>query len=177
MQTVNSFQNMKWTWAAREREREREWERVRERVCVCVCVCARACVRVTAQISTTSSIGTTTLTWVSACSTVVKHSQQEGFTGCHCQWHVKHPTWRRTRDLERSNLRHTRPPTSEATLANPAAEDGTGARNGREILPKVATSTSLLGDFNYYFNKIPASRRTHHFFKHQSLQRSNDWKH
>jgi hypothetical protein len=41
-----------------------------------------------------SSIGTTTLSWVSACSTVVEHSQQEGFTECRCQRHVKPPTWR-----------------------------------------------------------------------------------
>ena len=31
--------------------------------------------------------------------------------------------------------------------------------------------------FNYYFNKIPASRITYHVFKNQSLQRSNDCKH
>jgi hypothetical protein len=72
-----------------------------------------------------SSIGTTTLTWVSACSTAVEHSQQEGFTECRCQRHVKPPTWRRTRDLERSNFRHKRSPASEATLPNPAAEGGT----------------------------------------------------
>jgi hypothetical protein len=72
-----------------------------------------------------SSVGTTTLSWVSASSTVVEHSQQEGFTECCCQWHFKPPTWRITRDLERSNFRHKRPPTSEATLANPAAEGGT----------------------------------------------------
>jgi hypothetical protein len=30
-------------------------------------------------LSSSSSIGTTTLSWVSACSTVVEHSQQEGF--------------------------------------------------------------------------------------------------
>jgi hypothetical protein len=71
-----------------------------------------------------SSISTTTLSWVSACSTVVEHSQQEGFTECRCQQHVKPPNWR-TRDLQRSNFRHKRPPTSEATLANPAAEGGT----------------------------------------------------
>jgi hypothetical protein len=35
-----------------------------------------------------SSIGTTTLSWVSACSTIVEHSQQEGFTECLCQRHV-----------------------------------------------------------------------------------------
>jgi hypothetical protein len=75
--------------------------------------------------SSSSSIGTTTLSWVSACSTVVEHSQQEGFTECRCQWHVQPPTWRRTRDLESSNFRNKRPPASEATPANPAAEGGT----------------------------------------------------
>jgi hypothetical protein len=83
------------------------------------------------------------LVWVSACSTVVEHSQQEGFTECRCQRHVKPPTWRKTKDLERSNFRHKRPPAFEATLANPAAEGGTmGEKNGWEILRKVATSTS-----------------------------------
>jgi hypothetical protein len=94
-----------------------------------------------------SSIGTTTLGWVSACSTVVEHSQQEGFTECRCQRHVKPLTWRRTRDLERSNFRHKRPPASEATLANPAAEVGTMGERWPRILPKVAPSTSLLGSF------------------------------
>jgi hypothetical protein len=75
--------------------------------------------------SSSSSIGTTTLSWVSACSTVVEHSQQEGFTECRCQRHVKSPTWRITRDLERSNFRHKRPPACEATRANLAAEGGT----------------------------------------------------
>jgi hypothetical protein len=96
--------------------------------------------------SSSSSIGTTTLV-VSACSTVVEHSQQGGFRECRCQRHVQPPTWRRTRDLERSNFRHKRPPASEATPANPAAEGGTMTRKGREILPKLATSTSLLGSF------------------------------
>jgi hypothetical protein len=36
----------------------------------------------TYQLVSSSSISTTTLSWVSACSTVVKHSQQEGFTEC-----------------------------------------------------------------------------------------------
>jgi hypothetical protein len=74
--------------------------------------------------SSSSSIGSTTLSWVSACSTAVEHSQQEGFKECRCQRHVKTPTWRRTRDLERSNFRHKRLPASEATLAKPAAEGG-----------------------------------------------------
>jgi hypothetical protein len=94
-----------------------------------------------------SSVGTTTLSWVSACSTIVEHSQQEGFTECRCQRHVKPPTWRRTRDLERSNFRHKRPPASETTLANPAAEGGTMGEKWQRILPKVATSTSLLVSF------------------------------
>jgi hypothetical protein len=76
------------------------------------------------QLLLSSSISTTTLSWVSACSTVVAHSQQEGFTECRYQRHVQPPTWRRTRDLERSNFRHKRPPASEATLANPATEVG-----------------------------------------------------
>jgi hypothetical protein len=63
--------------------------------------------------------------WVSACSTVVEHSQQDGLTECRCQRHVKPPTWRRTKDVERSNFRHKRSPASGATLANPAAEGGT----------------------------------------------------
>jgi hypothetical protein len=75
--------------------------------------------------SQNSSIGTTTLSWISACSTAVGHSQQEGFTECHCQRHVKPPTWRRTRDLEHFNFRHKRPPASKVMLANPAVEGGT----------------------------------------------------
>jgi hypothetical protein len=39
--------------------------------------------------SASSSIGTTTLSWVSACSTAVEHFQQEGFTECCCQRHVQ----------------------------------------------------------------------------------------
>jgi hypothetical protein len=84
-----------------------------------------------------SSIGTTTLRWVWACSTIVEHSQEEGFRECRCQRHVKPPTWRRTRDLERSNFRHKRPPASEATLANPAAEGGSmGEKWPREFCRK-----------------------------------------
>jgi hypothetical protein len=88
--------------------------------------------------SSSSSISTTTLWWVSACSAVVEHSQQESFTECCCQRHVKPPTWR-TRDLERSNFRHNRPPASEATLVNPAAKGGTMGEKWPRISPKVAT--------------------------------------
>jgi hypothetical protein len=46
-------------------------------------------------------------------------------------------TWRRTRDLERSKFLHKRPPASEATLANPAAERGTmGEKWSREFCRK-----------------------------------------
>jgi hypothetical protein len=82
-----------------------------------------------------------------ACSTIVEHSQQEGFTECRCQRHVKPPTWRRTPDLERSNFCHKRPPASEATLANPAAESGTMGEKWTRILSKVTTFTSLLDSF------------------------------
>jgi hypothetical protein len=99
------------------------------------------------QSSSSSSIGTTTLSWVSACSTIVEHSQQEGFTECRCQRHVKPPTLGRTRYLERSNFRHKRSPASEATLTNPVAEGGTMGEKWSRILPKVTTSTSLLGSF------------------------------
>jgi hypothetical protein len=85
--------------------------------------------------------------WVSACSTVVERSQQERFTECRCQRHVKTPTWRRIRDLEHSNFRHKRPPVSEATLTNPTAEGGTMGEKLPRILPKVTTSTSLLVSF------------------------------
>jgi hypothetical protein len=88
-------------------------------------------------IGSSSSICTTTLSWVSACSTAVEHSQQEGFTECRRQRHVQPPTWRRTRDLERSNFRHKRPPAPEATLANPAAAGGTmGEKWPREFCRK-----------------------------------------
>jgi hypothetical protein len=94
--------------------------------------------------SSSSSIGTTTLSWVSDCSTVVEHSQQEGFTECRCQRHIKPPTWRRTRDLERSNFRHKMPPASEATRANLAAEGGTMGE-------KWPRSFAESGDFHVTF--------------------------
>jgi hypothetical protein len=91
-----------------------------------------------------SSTGTTTLRWVSACSTVVEHPQQEGFSECRCQRHLKPPTWRRPKDLERSNFRHKRPPVSEATLASPAAEGG-------PMGEKMAENFAESGDFHVTF--------------------------
>jgi hypothetical protein len=95
-----------------------------------------------------SSVGTTTLSWVSACSTAVEHSQQEGFTEYRCQRHVKPPTWKRTRDLERSNFRHKRPPESEATPANPAAEGGT---MGEKWPRNFAESDDLHFTFGFFY--------------------------
>jgi hypothetical protein len=95
-----------------------------------------------------SSIGTTTLSWVSACSTIVEHSQQDGFTECRCQRHVKHPTWRRTKDLERPNFRHMRPPSVWSDTSEPSNGRWKYEREIAErILPKMATSTSLLFSF------------------------------
>jgi hypothetical protein len=104
--------------------------------------------------SSSSSIGTTTLSWVSACSTNVEHSQQEGFTECHCQRYVKPPTWRRTKDLERSNFRHKRPPASEATLANPAGEGGTMAEKRPRSFAESGDFHVTLGSFT-----CPKARR------------------
>jgi hypothetical protein len=104
--------------------------------------------------SSSSSIGTTTLSWVSACSTVVEHSQQEGFTECRLQRHVKPTTWRRTRDLERSNFRHKRPPASEATLANPAAESGT-------VGEKWPRNFAESGDFHVIFSSFTCRKARH----------------
>ena len=81
---------------------------------------------------------------VLACSTGVEYSQQEGFTECRCQWHVKPPTWR-TSDYNvptlatggPQRLRHKRTPATKGWIM--------GKKLPR-ILPKVATS-SLLGSF------------------------------
>ena len=85
--------------------------------------------------------------WVLAYSTVVEYSQQEGF------YRVPLPAASQTTNLEdqwleRSNSRHREFPASETTQANPSSGRW---KYGREIfpriLPKVATSTSLLGSF------------------------------
>jgi hypothetical protein len=99
------------------------------------------------RISSSSSIGTTTLSWASACSTAVEHSQQKGFTG------VPLPAASRTPNLEENQrfrafqLSPQEAPTSEARLAKPAGEGGTMGKKWPRIFPKVTTSTSLLGSF------------------------------
>jgi hypothetical protein len=82
-----------------------------------------------------------------ACSTIAEHSQQEGFTECRCQRHVQPPTWR-TRDLEHSNFRHKRPPASEATLENLAAEGGT---MGEKWPRNFAESGDLHVTFGFFY--------------------------
>ena len=85
--------------------------------------------------------------WVLACSTIVEYSQQEGFYRVPLPVARQTPTWR-TSDLERSTLRHTRClQRLKRRKRAPVAEGGTMGEKLRRILPKVATSTSLLGSF------------------------------
>ena len=94
-----------------------------------------------------SSIGTTTPYWVLwPAELTVEPSQQEGF------YRVLLPAARQIPNLEeqwleRSNSRHKAPPASETTQANPVVEGGTMGEKWPRILPKVATSTSLLSSF------------------------------
>jgi hypothetical protein len=83
------------------------------------------CTNCISYINLSSSIGTTTLVGFRSAQQSLSILSSKVFTECRCQRHVKPPTCRRTRDLERSNFCHRRPPASEATLANPAAEGGT----------------------------------------------------
>jgi len=84
--------------------------------------------------------------WVLACSTVVEYSQQEGF------YRVPLPAARQTPNLEnqwleRSNSHHQVSPRLKRRERTTAAEGGTMGEKLPRILPKVATSTSLLGSF------------------------------
>ena len=93
-----------------------------------------------------SSIGTTTSYWVLACSTIVEPSQQEVFTECCCQQHVKPPTWRASdQNVPTLATRHRQ--RLKRRKRTPEAEGGTMGEKWPRILPKVATSTSLLGSF------------------------------
>jgi hypothetical protein len=97
--------------------------------------------------SSSSSIGTTTLRWVSACSTAVEHSQQEGFTECRCQ-RQSNPQLGGEPVIYSVPAFATRGPqllTRHKRTQQRKVE--IWARNGREILPKVASSTSILGSF------------------------------
>ena len=75
------------------------------------------------------------------CSTIFEYSHQKDF------YRVPSPAARQTPNLEdqRSNSRHQVPPTSETTLANPSS--GNMGEKLPRILPKVTTSTPLLGSF------------------------------
>ena len=85
--------------------------------------------------------------WVLACSTIVQYSQQEGF------YRVPLPAARQTPNLEdqwleRSNSLHQVSPHAwNDARETPAAEGGTMDEKFPRILPKVATSTWLLGSF------------------------------
>jgi hypothetical protein len=70
------------------------------------------------------------------------------------------PNLEENRDLEHSNFRHKRPPTSEATLANPAAEGGNMGEKWPRNFAESATSTSLLGSFTCRKARYGADRFT-----------------
>jgi hypothetical protein len=80
-----------------------------------------------------SSIGPTTLSWVSACSTVVEHSQQEGFTECRCQRHVKPPNLEENQGFRAFQLS----PQEAPSVWGDASEPSSGRWNyGREMAEK-----------------------------------------
>ena len=68
------------------------------------------------------------------------------FTECRCQRHVKTPTWR-TSDFRTFQLSPQGVPSVWRRKRTPAAEVGTMGEKFPRILPKVATSTSLLCSF------------------------------
>jgi len=84
--------------------------------------------------------------WVLAYSTIVEYSQQEGF------YRVPLPAARQTPNLEDQWVNVPTPATRyplrlKRRERTPAAEGGTMGEKWPRILPKVATSTSLLGSF------------------------------
>jgi hypothetical protein len=91
------------------------------------------------MITSSSSIGPTTLSGVSACLTVVEHSQQEGQT----------PNLEENQGFRAFQLSPQEAPASEATLTNAAAEGGTmDEKWPREFSNNVDTSTSSTTNFN-----------------------------
>ena len=68
------------------------------------------------------------------------------FTECRCQRHVKPPTWR-TNDQNVPTPATRRPSSLKRRKRAPAAEGGSMGEKLPRIVPKVATSTSLLGYF------------------------------
>jgi hypothetical protein len=87
--------------------------------------------------SSSSSIGITTLSWVSACSTVIEHSQQEGFTECRCQRHVKPPNLEGDQGFRAFQLS----PQESPSIWSDASELSSGRWNyGREMAENFAES-------------------------------------
>jgi hypothetical protein len=94
-----------------------------------------------------SSIGSTTLIWVWLAQLSLSILSRKVLQSAVASGTSNPPTRRRTRDLERSNFRHKRPPAFEATRANPAA----GSWNyGREMAENLAES----GDFHVTFGSF-----------------------
>jgi hypothetical protein len=89
---------------------------------------------------TSPSIGTTTLSWVSACSTVVEHSQQEGFTECRCQRQVKPPNLEENQGFRAFQLS----PQEVPSVQSDANEPSSGRWNyGREMAEKFSRKWRL----------------------------------
>jgi hypothetical protein len=97
-------------------------------------------VRLVGPYSSSSSIGITTLVGFRAAQLLLSILSRKVLQSAVASGTSNPPTWRRTRDLERSNFRHKRPPASEAALANQTAEGGT---MGEEMAEKFCRKWRL----------------------------------
>ena len=82
--------------------------------------------------------------WVWSAQLSLSILSRKVFTECRCQQHVKPLTWK-TIDLNVPTLATRCPQRLKRRERTPAAEGGTKGEKFPRILPKVATSTSLLG--------------------------------
>jgi hypothetical protein len=86
-------------------------------------------------VSSSSSIGTTTLSWVSACSTAVEHSQQEGF------YRVPLPAARPTPNLEEN----------QGFRAFQLSPQEASSVYGREMAENFAESADFQVTFGFFY--------------------------
>jgi hypothetical protein len=113
--------------------------------------------------TTSSSIGTTTLCWVPACSTVVEHSQQEGF------YRVPLPAARQTPNLGDKGFRAFQLSPQEApTVWSDASGPSSGRWNcGREMAENFAESGDFHVTFGFFYTPFyfpSEGRRAEDFF-------------
>jgi hypothetical protein len=98
--------------------------------------------------SSSSSIGTTTLRWVSACSTIVEHSQQEGFTECRFQRHFKPPNLEENQGFRAFQLS----PQEAPSVWSDASEPSSGRWNyGREIAENFCRKCDFHVTFGFFY--------------------------